>query len=242
MKLSELHVDLDHQPRGRLDDATVEEYAEAMARGDKFPPMLAYQVTDRMFPGPVLVAGYHRFHAYGRAGVKAAEVEVRTGTYAEAWLAGWASNLTHGLRYTNAEKRRAVGMVLELHPTWSDRRIATAAGVGNKFVGDVRKELCSEHSSPRVGADGKTRSVPPAPSAASVKSPPAWDLERMMRTDQAFANSIMKALKTFEGEPMSPQERETLADNLVSFAEYFFHRAEKYRELEATGQSCPETA
>lgn len=47
---------------------------------------------------------------------------------------------------------------------WSDRRIAEVCGVGNRFVGTVRNELCPGHSSPepakRIGADGKARSMP----------------------------------------------------------------------------------
>jgi hypothetical protein len=51
-----------------------------------------------------------------------------------------AANQTHGLRRTNADKRRAVELALDRWPDKSDREIATLAGTSHPFVGRVRGE------------------------------------------------------------------------------------------------------
>jgi hypothetical protein len=48
---------------------------------------------------------------------------------------------THGLRFTNADKRRAVLAMLEECPQWSDRRIAEWVGVSAPTVATVREEV-----------------------------------------------------------------------------------------------------
>ena len=74
-------------------------------------------------------------------------MEVREGTYAEAWLAGWLSNLTHGLRYTPVEKRSAVEAALQIYREDSNRMLADRLRVSHVLVGDVRKELAPTHFS-----------------------------------------------------------------------------------------------
>jgi hypothetical protein len=142
LTLSAVHVAKVLQPRGgEIDRDTVRDYAAAARAGATFPPLLAFKVTDRKFPGPVLVAGFHRYEAYQDAGVNKAPVEVRTGTYAEAWLAGYQSNLTNGLRYTNAQKRAAVEQALMLFRSDSASGLAERLSVSHTFVSKVREEL-----------------------------------------------------------------------------------------------------
>lgn len=53
-------------------------------------------------------------------------------------------------------------MALKEWPSKSDREIARMCAVGADMVGDVRKVQLSDSdsSSPRTGADGKTRKMP----------------------------------------------------------------------------------
>jgi hypothetical protein len=48
-------------------------------------------------------------------------------------------------------------MASEEFPDWSDRKIAEACGVNNRFVGIMREELCTVHSSPDSPAPSPTR-------------------------------------------------------------------------------------
>lgn len=142
MKLTDLKVSAAVQPRGdTLCSKTVAEYAEAAKSGAKFPPLIAYEVTDQKHKKPVIVAGFHRYAAYEKAGIDSTDVDLRTGTYAEAWLAGYQSNLTNGLRYTNEQKRNAVSTALMLFRKDSANMVADRLGVSQPFVLKVRAEL-----------------------------------------------------------------------------------------------------
>jgi len=61
-------------------------------------------------------------------------------------------------------KRRCVEIALKEFPDWSDRRIAEACGVSDRFVNKIGPELRTIRSSSeppkRIGADGKARSMP----------------------------------------------------------------------------------
>lgn len=159
--LARLRMDGGTQSRAQIDSGTVAEYAEAMRAGAKFPAIVVFHDGEENW----LADGFHRVHALRETGADVIVADVRQGTRRDAILYSVGANGAHGLRRTNADKRRAVETLLrdEEWRTKSDRWIAEACGVGNKFVGDRRRELCTEHSSesePRVGQDGKTRRVP----------------------------------------------------------------------------------
>ena len=97
------------QPRARLDDAIIQEYAEAMIAGDVFPPVTTFH------DGAVywLADGFHRVNAALRAGRETIEATVHQGTQRDAILWSISANATHGLRRTNEDKRRAVTRLLQ---------------------------------------------------------------------------------------------------------------------------------
>ena len=169
--------------RRRPERETVAEWSEAMVAGDRFPPVVVF------FDGEFywLADGNHRVAAAERNSFAEIDAEVLEGGKAEATLYAAAANRQHGIRRTNADKRKAVEAVLKIKPRWSDRRIADHVGVGNQLVGDVRRDLCESHTSPseREGKDGKSYPVPskangpaskPAPSANGSAAPPAPSL------------------------------------------------------------------
>lgn len=161
MRVADLHVFSNLQSRADgVCKETAAEYAAAARAGAVFPPLVAYRITDRKFPKPVsLVAGFHRLAAYKSAGVEECEVEVHTGTYAEAWLASWVSNLANGLRYTNADKRAAAATALKLFRDLSAAAVAEKLNVSDEFVRKVRKELVASGQldavEKTVGKDGR---------------------------------------------------------------------------------------
>jgi hypothetical protein len=136
--IDELVIDRELQCRESINELTVEEYLQAMKRGDKFPPLLAVRAGKKL----LLVEGRHRLEAARRLGLKKVKVLVISGTREDAiWLAA-AANKDHGLRRTNADKERAVKTALA-HPRakgLSDREIAKHVGVSHQMVSDYRKE------------------------------------------------------------------------------------------------------
>nr|WP_244557034.1 hypothetical protein [Fulvimarina manganoxydans] len=67
--------------------------------------------------------------------------DIRQGTRRDAILHSVGANATHGMRRTNADKRRAVTRLLEdaEWAAWSDREIARRCGVSQPFVGSMRE-------------------------------------------------------------------------------------------------------
>ncbi len=133
---------LSTQIRVKLNQDVVDEYAQAMKRGDKFPPLIVYEDSDC---NRVLADGYHRAAAAIQADLKSFSVEIRKGSQWDALLYSFKANGTHGLRLSNADKWKAVTMVLSLPQcrNKSDNAIAKLCGVSGTFVGDVRKKLSS---------------------------------------------------------------------------------------------------
>ncbi len=130
------------QQRTELNKETVVDYAEAMKRGDRFPPIKLrfdgenYWLTD----------GFHTTEAAWSIGKKEIEAEVIQGTQRDAILDSVGVNANHGLRRSNADKRRAVTTLLQDQEwgKWSDREIAKHCKVDHKTVGKIRKELTGE--------------------------------------------------------------------------------------------------
>lgn len=131
-------VDPAVQPRFNLNEEAVNHYAELMKQGVKFPPIDVFKVPE---VGLVLAAGFHRYKAAGIAGIEL-DVTVHEGSMRDAKAFAIASNIAHGVHYSNADKRRIVETYLS-DPEWrelSDREIARRCGVSNTFVSLRREE------------------------------------------------------------------------------------------------------
>lgn len=74
--------------------------------------------------------------------------EIRQGSCRDAILHSLGANASHGIRRTNADKRKAVEIMLEDEEwgQWSDREIARKCGVGNQLVSHVRSSHCVIHT------------------------------------------------------------------------------------------------
>ena len=135
------------QMRVEMTESIIQEYAEAMVAGDVFPPIIVFFDDSDHW----LADGFHRTGAAKMLGRESIDADVRQGTQRDALLYGIGSNAKHGLRRTQADKRKAVATLLadEQWSKWSDRKIATAAGCDHKTVGKIRRELTGEIPSDR---------------------------------------------------------------------------------------------
>lgn len=177
------------QVRATLHQDVIEEYAEAMRNGVDFPPVTVF------FDGFAeywIADGWHRYRAAADNGAQEIAAEVAEGTERDAlWHAVTKANRAHGVRRTNADKRRTVEILLR-DPEWSqfsDRKLAREAGVSHTMVAEVRQDLAPEEEiqladsasceppaepAKRVGQDGKARKAPePRKKQAAKKSAPA---------------------------------------------------------------------
>ncbi len=110
------------QMRVEMKPDVVLDYAEDMASGATFPPVVVYHDGTEYW----LADGFHRVAAARKLERDTIEAEVIEGTARDAIIHGIGSNASHGLRRTQADKRRAVERLLrdEEWGTWSNRKIA----------------------------------------------------------------------------------------------------------------------
>ena len=144
--LDALILDPKLQPRERMDESTIGDYGAALEGGAVFPPVVAYGDPDG---GPRWLAdGFHRVAAHVAAGRQTIRCEVRPGGWREALLHAAGANAQHGLRRTNADKRRAVRRLLE-DEEWGERSnpwIAEACAVDQSTVFRIRAEFDAERA------------------------------------------------------------------------------------------------
>jgi hypothetical protein len=134
-----IRLDGGTQPREKLDQSLILEYAEAKKRGDVFPPVDLFFDDEWMW----LAGGFHRYFSDKLLGRDETLANVHFGTRRDAVLFSLSENATHGLPRSNAEKRRAVLTLLEdpEWSQWSDNVVAKKALVSQPFVSSIRREL-----------------------------------------------------------------------------------------------------
>src|SRR3954462_3809156 len=168
LPLDELVLDPNLNLRDRLDDFTVERYAESWQR---LPPITVYEGDGRW----LVADGFHRHAAAVILGRKSIKAEVVEGYVDEALDFVSSVNLFPGLPLTRAERRRAVDVKLRLHHDWSDRRMAEELGVSRELVAKTRRSLIEGTKTPKnpggMGADGKTYSSAALPKDSNEHLP-----------------------------------------------------------------------
>jgi len=156
------------QMRVEIAEQTVLDYAEDMADGAKFPPVTVY------FDGESysLADGFHRRLAAEKIGRTEIDAEVHEGDARAAVLHGAGANAAHGLRRTQADKRRAIETLIrdEEWSKWSDRKIANAAKVDHKTVARVRREVLGGEIPTSGAAGGEIPRSSGTPSSSTGRS------------------------------------------------------------------------
>jgi FtsZ-binding cell division protein ZapB len=136
MDLKRVTIDEGIQSRAELDHNLIDEYAQAIGDGAKFPPPVVF------FDGSTywLAGGFHRYFAHKNVGNAATTFEIRTGTKRDAILLSVKENDQHGKRRTAQDKRKAVMLLLhdEIWNKWSDREVAVATNTSHPFVSALR--------------------------------------------------------------------------------------------------------
>lgn len=184
--VAKLWIDSSTQPRVAIDMETVSEYAEAMAAGGVFPPVVAYHDGGRY----ILADGFHRVLAAREAKIATLAVELHEGTIRDAVLYSVAANAEHGLRRTNADKRRAVERLLKDSEwaQWSNAEIARRCRVSPHTVASIREgpSLCNLHSEAEgaQGADQGGESATPPVAATERTYTTKHGTKSTMRTDK----------------------------------------------------------
>jgi DNA adenine methylase len=157
LPLKSITVDTSIQPRAEVQQTVIDEYADALKSGAKFPPGVAFDDGQTIR----LASGFHTYAAHAKASKRTMPVEVRRGGMREAILFAVGTNSTHGARRTIDDKRRAVTLLLNdpEWAEWSDRQIAKQCQVLHPFVAEVRAASGNVTSSRRAVRDGKSYTI-----------------------------------------------------------------------------------
>lgn len=138
LPIEQIRLDGGTQSRAQINMAVVAEYAEEMQAGAQFPRPTVFHDGQSYW----LVDGFHRLYAHKQAFPEYPMwCEVQDGTQQEAIWESLKQNLSHGLRRTNADKRKAVETALIKFTNKSDREIAAQCGASHPTVINIRKEL-----------------------------------------------------------------------------------------------------
>ena len=134
--LDAIRIDGGTQSREKIDETVVSDYADLIADGVQFPAVRVY------FDGVshYLADGFHRYHAHRKAGKGAIEADIEKGTLRDAILYSLGANHEHGLRRSNADKRKAVQAMLDDFEwqEWSNAEIARRCHVSERMVANMR--------------------------------------------------------------------------------------------------------
>ena len=142
IELSKIRIDGCTQPRAELNQATVDEYAESIKTGAQLPPVTLFYDGAHYW----LADGFHRYFGAKAAGRTTIHEDITPGTLREAILYSLSANSKHGLRRSNADKRRAVQTLLDdaEWSKWSSNEIAKRCAVGVDMVIALRNSSLSE--------------------------------------------------------------------------------------------------
>lgn len=137
--LDVIRVDGGTQQRVAMDQQTIDDYVDALKRGDPVPPLIVFfDGTDYW-----LADGFYRHRAAELAELVDFQCDIREGTQRDAILFSCSVNTAHGKQRTLGDRRKAIETML-LDPEWakwSNRAIANHCKVNEITVRRAREAL-----------------------------------------------------------------------------------------------------
>lgn len=119
----------------------------------ELPPIIVHRQSMRVLDGA------HRLRAAELRGQDEIAVQFFDGDDNDAFVLAVHANVAHGMPLSLADRKAAAARIVGSHPHWSDRMIATAAGLSAATVARVRLNRAEADPPTRIGHDGKVRPV-----------------------------------------------------------------------------------
>lgn len=126
-----------------------------VATDQPLPPIIVHRATMRV------IDGAHRLRAARLRGLGYIDARFFDGSEADAFVLAVRANIAHGLPLALADRTAAAARIVLSHPQWSDRAIASVAGIAARTVAEIRKRQ-GDPPPPdgvRIGQDGRARPV-----------------------------------------------------------------------------------
>ncbi|MEV4138614.1 ParB N-terminal domain-containing protein [Dactylosporangium sp. NPDC049742] len=175
------------------------------------PPILVHRQEMRV------IDGMHRLRAAQLRNEEHIEVQFFEGSEEEAFVLGVKANITHGRPLSLSDRTNAAERIMTMHPGWSDRAIATAAGLGARTVANLRRRLSGvvedlDDVHARTGRDGRVRPLDSADgrlrAAEYIKKNPDASLRVIARSVGLSAATVRDVRQRVErGESPVPLNR-----------------------------------
>jgi ParB-like chromosome segregation protein Spo0J len=154
-----LEVDISTIGRGesiRENAEDLDNLDSLMAANEQLPPIIVHRRTMKV------IDGIHRLRAAEIQGKRNVPVVFFDGTEGEAFVLAVKTNVRHGLPLSLAERKAAARRIIGLYPQWSDRKIASVAGISAGTVAEIRntaEATPGRSAEMRLGRDGRLRPV-----------------------------------------------------------------------------------
>jgi ParB-like chromosome segregation protein Spo0J len=191
-------------------------HTNMLARIDeRLPPIIVHRSTMRV------IDGTHRLGAALLRGDELIEVRFFEGTEQEAFILAVQTNIAHGLPLSLADRIRAAERIIASHPGWSDRAIASTAGLGARTVGNIRRRLQNgadvQDIRARTGRDGRIRPLDGAEGRRKafdiIRERPSASLREVAREAGVSPSTVRDVRKRIQrGEDPVPQMRRHRAE------------------------------
>ena len=210
LDIKEIRIDGGTQSRVAISDDAVTDYTEALLNGAKMPPVIVFFDGKQYW----LADGFHRYHAHNRAKLTEMDADIKNGTKRDAKIFSWGANDDHGMRRTNADKRRIVIEALEDIEMEKDaRKIARLCKVSHTLVLRIKNSL--ELDVKKVKKPDQEFKVELVPEQIEEED----KLEELATENVALAeeNQRLKdklAIKKMEADPEAKVEIEETIDSL----------------------------
>jgi ParB-like chromosome segregation protein Spo0J len=120
---------------------------------DELPPIIVHRRSMRV------VDGVHRLRAAQLRGLPEIEVRFFDGDDSDAFVLAVRANVAHGMPLSLADRKAAAARIVASHSHWSDRMIATVAGLSAATVARIRLHRADPGPPSRIGHDGRVRPV-----------------------------------------------------------------------------------
>lgn len=200
-------IDTSIQTRYRLDKATVKDYEEAMRSGAVFPPLVVF--SEKNSQRYVLADGHHRLAAAELLGKKALPCTINRGTKQDALHFALGANSDHGLRRSNADKRKCVLMAMNCpaYDGWSLRKIADLCRVSRPLVSDIKQEI--NEAAQETEEEGGSSATKTRDRVRKTKVPPTQD-----ESDRTELCGALATIRLFSYNGAEGYQRLELADEI----------------------------
>lgn len=139
----------------RLDGENSEHIQALAESAEELPPIWVHEQSKK------IIDGVHRVRAAVARGTSEIEVRFFCGSEMDAFLLSVSANIRHGRPLSQRDRIAAAERIITARPEWSDRMIASLAGVSPNRVAPMRRQAANRIQQParRVGRDGRSRPV-----------------------------------------------------------------------------------